>query len=217
MPIDQMHPRNKPSHPLLIQWLARDLVDHDYDLTRLIRGMVMSRTYSRTSLWLADDRPTPDLFAVASVRPLTPYQYAAALRLASSSPARFAADLSPEVAASRIESLENGSRGLARQFEQPGADFQVSVTEALLLSNSEEVTNELLRDAGDTLVGVLKTMTDSQAVVETAVWNVLSRAPADDERKLLVDFFTRHGDDRLKASQQLVWSLLTSSELRFNY
>ena len=75
----------------------------------------------------------------------------------------------------------------------------------------------LIRDAGDTLVGVLKKMTDSQTVVETAVWNVLSRAPADDERKILVEFYARHGDDRLKASQQLVWSLLTSSELRFNY
>ena len=122
-----------------------------------------------------------------------------------------------EDAASRLESLENSSRGLAAEFEQPGADFQVSVTEALLLSNSEKVSNELLRDASDTLVGVLKTMTDPQAVVETAVWNVLSRDPADDERKLLVDFYAQHGDDRLKASRQLVWSLLTSSELRFNY
>ena len=217
MPIDQMHPRNEPSHPLLMEWLARDLVDHDYDLTRLVRGLVMSIAYSRTSRWKTDNRPTPDLFAVASVRPLTPYQYAVALHLASSSPARFAGDLTAEEAASRLESLENSSRGLAVQFEQPGEDFQVSVTEALLLSNSEKVNNELLRDAGDTLVGVLKTMTDLQAVVETAVWNVLSRDPADDERKLLVDFYARHGDDRLKASRQLVWSLLMSSELRFNY
>ena len=217
MPLDQMHPRNEPSHPLLMEWLARDLVDHDYDLTRLIRGMVMSEVYSRTSLWWADNRPTPDLFAVASVRPLTPYQYASALRLASSSPVRFSDNVSAEVTASRLESLENSARGLAGKFEQPGEDFQVSVTEALLLSNSEAVTNELLRDSGDSLVGVLKKMKDSQTVVETAVWNVLSRAPTDDERKILGDFYTRHGDDRLKASQQLVWSLLTSSELRFNY
>ena len=113
--------------------------------------------------------------------------------------------------------MENSARGLANRFEQPGEDFQVSVTEALLLSNSEQVTNELLRDAGDTLVGTLKSMTDPQAVVEMAVWNVLSRPPADDERQLLVDFYVSHGDDRLKASQQLVWCLLTSSELRFNY
>lgn len=217
MPIDQMHPHNAPSHPLLMQWLARDLADHGYDLTRLIRGLVMSQAYARSSLWPADNRPAPDLFAVAAVRPLTPLQYAVSLRLAGSSPARFPGDLSGEEAAARIESLEAGARGLANRFEQPGEDFQVSVTEALLLSNSEQVTSELLRDAGDTLVGTLKAMPDPQAAVELAVWNVLSRPPDEDERQLLVDFYASHGEDRLKASQQLVWSLLTSSELRFNY
>lgn len=217
MPIDQMHPENAPSHPLLMEWLARDLVDHNYDLTRLVRGLVLSDAYARSSLWKSGERPAPDLFAVAAVRPLTPFQYAASLRLASSSPARFSGDLAEAEVASRLESLENSARGLANRFDQPGEDFQVSVTEALLLSNSEQVTNELLRDAGDTLVGTLKEMADPQAVVELAVWNVLSRPPSDDEREILVDFYTSHGEDRLKASQQLVWALLTSSELRFNY
>jgi len=217
MPIDQMHPENAPSHPALMEWLARDLVDHGYDLTRLVRGLVMSKAYARTSLWPSGDRPRPDLFAVASVRPLTPSQYASSLRLASTAPARFADDVSPEETSQRIKALEDSARGLAKRFDQPGEDFQVSVTEALLLSNSEQVANELLRDAGDTLVGTLKSMSDPPAIVDAAVWNVLSRAPADDERQLLVDFYNGHGEDRLKASQQLVWSLLTCSELRFNY
>lgn len=217
MPIDQMHPENEPSHPQLMAWLARDLVDHDYDLTRLVRGLVMSRTYSRSSHWATDSRPRPDLFAVASVRPLTPHQYATTLRLASSSPDRFSADLTVEDVAARLGSLENSARSLAKRFEQPGENFQVSVTEALLLSNNEQVMNELLRDANDTLTGSLQRYTDTAEVVEAAVWNVLSRAPTDEERELLGDFFDRQRDDRLKASRQLVWSLLTSSELRFNF
>ncbi|MGV2340576.1 MAG UNVERIFIED_CONTAM: DUF1553 domain-containing protein [Planctomycetaceae bacterium] len=31
--------------------LAEDFVQHDYDLRRLIRGIVLSRTYSRSSRW----------------------------------------------------------------------------------------------------------------------------------------------------------------------
>ena len=38
MPLDQMHSENPPSHPELLQWLARDMVEHGYDLRRLIRG-----------------------------------------------------------------------------------------------------------------------------------------------------------------------------------
>ena len=217
MPVDQMHPENEPSHPLLMQWLARDLIAHNYDLTRLVRGLVMSKTYSRSSQWATDGRPRPDLFAVAAVRPLTPHQYATTLRLASSSPDRFSADLTLEEIASRLASLENSARSLAKRFEQPGENFQVSVTEALLLSNNEQVMNELLRDASETLAGSLQTNMETAAVVETAVWNVLSRSPTNEEREILGGFYDAQRDDRLKASRQLVWSLLTSSELRFNY
>src|SRR5262249_5539292 len=44
-PLDQMHSENKPTHPKLLQWLARDTAAHNYDLRRLIRGIVLSQTY----------------------------------------------------------------------------------------------------------------------------------------------------------------------------
>src|SRR4029077_18069985 len=57
MPLDQMHSANPPSHPELLQWLARDVVSHQYDLRRLIRGLVLSRAYARGSRWEDDDPP----------------------------------------------------------------------------------------------------------------------------------------------------------------
>src|SRR5262245_3459988 len=58
MPLDQMHSANKPSHPDLLAWLARDLAGHGYDLRRLVRGLVSSRAYARASR--SDDPSEPD-------------------------------------------------------------------------------------------------------------------------------------------------------------
>src|SRR5438552_814370 len=49
MPLDQMHSENPPSHPELLQWLARDMADHGFDLRRLLRGIVLSNAYARSS------------------------------------------------------------------------------------------------------------------------------------------------------------------------
>src|SRR5205814_6336734 len=102
MPLDQMHSANEPSHPELLQWLARDLVEHRYDLRRLIRGLVLSKAYSRSSrvpLTLPSPPggegqkrgtgpvPRPDPFAGAPVRARTPVQPATSLRLATADPA----------------------------------------------------------------------------------------------------------------------------------
>jgi mono/diheme cytochrome c family protein len=49
MPVDQMHGQNKPSHPELLVWLAREMVRQKYDLKTLVRGLVLSDAYARNS------------------------------------------------------------------------------------------------------------------------------------------------------------------------
>src|SRR5262249_31307859 len=71
-PLDQMHSANPPSHPELLQWLARDLIEHGYDLRRLVRGLVLSNAYARGSRWPNGEMPEEKHFAVAQLRPLTP-------------------------------------------------------------------------------------------------------------------------------------------------
>ena len=88
MPLDQMHSANPPSHPELLQWLARDLVEHRYDIRRLVRGLVLSRAYARSSRWDGDEPAPQPLFAVAAPRPLTPMQLATSMRLAATAPSQ---------------------------------------------------------------------------------------------------------------------------------
>ena len=216
MPLDQMHSENPASHPELLQWLARDLAQHKYDLRRLIRGLVLSNTYARDSRYEGTTQPAARLFAVARVRALTPLQLAASLRVASADPVNLTAG-KPEEVERRLEGLENSARGMAREFAEPNDDFQVSVTEALLFSNSERMQRELLSDGGDRLVGRLKQIKDAKELVDTAVRSVMSRPATAEEQKLLGEYLRQRAGRQVEACRQVVWALLTSPEFRFNH
>lgn len=218
MPIDQMHSANAPSHPDLLSWLARDVVTHDYDLKRLVRGLVLSQAYGRSSRWETSDRPSPKLFAVAAVRPLTPMQYSLSLALATSKPETISQQAGDAgVWVNRRRELESQAQGFAQQIELPGENFQVSVSEALLFSNSDKVQNEFLRDGGDRLIGVLKDTTDRPQLIQTAFASVFSRPPQPEETEAFVKYLDARQDRLVPACQQIVWTLITSGEFRFNY
>lgn len=219
MPLDQMHSANDPSHPDLLRWLARDALHHDFDVIRLTRGIVLSKTYSRSSRWdSASDRPEPHHFAVANVKPLSPMQYSVSLCLATRPAALAAQQLArPEEWVHHRRNLEGQAYGFAQQLESPGENFQVSVSEALHFSNGPQVQNEYLRDSGDRLLGEVKAITDQKQRIEHMYLNILSRLPAPDEVQVLSDYLAARADRPAEACQQLVWSLVTGGEFRFNY
>ncbi|HEY7326650.1 MAG TPA: DUF1549 domain-containing protein [Gemmataceae bacterium] len=217
MPLDQMHSENPASHPELLDWLARDLVEHHYDLRRLIRGLVLSLAYARDSRWDKGEAPPPSLFAAARLRPLTPMQLAVSLRLAVTDPQSLSATLKPEELDKRLEGLESSAGSLARLLEQPGDDFQVGVSEALLFSNGPAIEKDLLANGGNRLLDRLNQINNEMEAIDLAVRTILCRPPRDDERKLLGDYLKQRADRRVEARRQMAWALLTSAEFRFNY
>jgi len=217
MPLDQMHSANPPSHPELLAWLERDMITHQYDMSRLIRGLVTTRAYARDSRWASAESPDPSLFAVAAVRPLTPLQLGGSLWIATTDP-----DSLPEFNptkddhARHADDLANRGGSLASALAQPGESYQISVSEALLLSNGDRL-NELLGDGGDRLVGRLAKMDDRDAQVDLAVRTVLSRPADDEERDLLGAFLQQHADRPAEGCRELLWALVTGAEFRFNH
>src|SRR5581483_2585279 len=72
-PVDQMHSANPPAIPDLLEFLADDLVDHGYDLARLIAGLLSSKVYQLSSTKATTTRASGERhFAKAELRPLTP-------------------------------------------------------------------------------------------------------------------------------------------------
>ncbi len=216
-PVDQMHSGNPPSHPDLLDWLARDLVEHGYDLQRLIRGMVLSEAYRRSSVWESGERPYPDLFAVANVKPLTPRQLGMALLFATANPERLPSDGKPETWASLVNQYDGRANGFAANIEAPSEDFQVSVSEALLFSNNDRIAADYLGNSQEKLLSQLEKSEDRAAGLQTAAWSVLSRSLNDEELKLLGDYLAAREDRLNEGWKQVVWAFITSPEFRFNH
>jgi hypothetical protein len=215
-PLDQMHSENPPSHPELLAWLARDTAEHGYDLRRVIRGIVMSKTYSRSSKYDSQTRPDPKLFAVARVRPLTPLQLTTSLKIAATDPAAFEGK-KPVEFEKQVEQLEGSARGLAAFLAQPTDNFQVGVGEALLFSNGDRVMKEFLTDGPGTLLGKVKTLNDPTASVELLVRSAYGRAPTAGEKAALVAYVEKRADRPAEAYRQVLWALVTGPEFRFCY
>jgi hypothetical protein len=142
-----------------------------------------------------------------------PTQLGAAVRLALNNPKSYRVD-QPDEYAKRIEQLAAGGRGWADKFEMPRDDFQISVDEALFFTNNERTLREI-SDLG--LAARLKELPDDNERITAAYWNILQREPDDEERKALLEYLSARSDRSEEAYRQIVWSLVTCTEFRFNY
>ena len=215
-PLDQMHSENPASHPDLLAWLARDTAAHGYDLKRLIRGITMSKAYSRGSRYPTEAAPDARLFAVARLKPLTPMQLATSLKIAASDPAALDGKKADEFEKA-VEQYESAARGFAGLIAQPGDNFQIGVGEALVFSNGDRLVKEFLTDGGGSLLARVKAAKDPAEAVALLVKVAYGRAPTADERATLTAYLTKRADRRPEAYRQLLWALVTGPEFRFNY
>lgn len=208
--VDQMHAGNDPSHPELLTWLARDLITHQYDLKRLITGLVSSRAYARSSEWNGNPPPR-NLFAVAPTRPLSPAQWAMSYHFANQ-PEVFKADDSAEVRQKKLADVEKAV-GTFGFIEQPFDDFHVGIDEPLKLSNDEGV----LKAMGGKLIPALRKLPDARQQIDEATWTVLSRPATSEEHKLFGEYLQQRKDRPEAGLQQVFWALINSPEFRFNH
>jgi hypothetical protein len=178
--------------------------------------VVLSQTYGRTSVWEHGERPYADLFAVAVVKPLTPRQLGMSLSFATTSPDTFAADPKP-VWPTLVKSHESRVESIASNLEAPSEDFQVSVSEALLFSNSDRIAADYLGSSKDKLLSYLQSQTDRTQALQAAAWNVLSRPFDEQELQLLNDYLAEREDRLAEGWKQVLWALITGPEFRFNH
>jgi hypothetical protein len=201
MRVDQMHSENPGSHPELLEWLARDLIAHQWDMRRTVSGLVASRAYSRSSRWTGPI-PAKELFAVAELRPLTPMQFGMSVLVAGDSTFDTAAPADLERKIGDLESRAQGFVGTL--LEQPLLEgFQINVREPLAISNDPA----RLKAIGAAIVPNLLKLTDTQQQIDSATWAVLSRVPSPSESDILANYVDSQSklsvEDRARIEQTI--------------
>jgi hypothetical protein len=73
-PVDDFNSFNEATHPELLEYLGQDLIDNNYDIKRLYRAILKSKTYQLSSIGKHKDAQIWH-FAAAPVRQLTPEQF----------------------------------------------------------------------------------------------------------------------------------------------
>lgn len=222
-PIEYDHPANPPSHPELLDHLAKDFAARKYDVKAFMRDLALSRAYQRASEPPKGvNDPDPAKFTTAPLRPLTPEQFAWSILQAMGELDAERKALGPKATEAALYAKYAGQAApIVKLFaNQPGepatGDFEATIDQTLFLRNSEQIRNLLAPRAGD-LADRLNNLKDAGPFAEELYLSVLTRFPAREETKDVADYLARRSADRQVAVQELIWALATSAEFRFNH
>ncbi|QDV57307.1 hypothetical protein Mal33_33110 [Rosistilla oblonga] len=202
-PFDEMDSVHPPSHPELLDWLATEFAESNYDIRSLVRSLALSDAYqldSRQPVGVDD----PASFAWYLERRLTGEQLARSIQLIAEG--KFTNDVE-----------------LIKQFRQQISDVLldetvVGVDDTLFLTNGRGLDN-YLRSSRDK-AGLLAELNGSESHrqrAERLFQSVFLRAPDGDETKAVVDYLNARNDDLPAALQQVLWSMINSAEFQFNH
>ncbi len=217
-PVDDLRASNPPSNPALLHALTEELAAGGYDLRKLVRTIVSSRTYQSTSRSVPGNKPDDRFSSHSLVRPLPAQVLADAISQATGVPDQYAGQ-APGTRAVQLldgrvpsETLDALGRCL-REGPCDPAGLQGGLPAALHLINGEGINAKLSSGVAERLT---REGLSDRAMVEELFLRTLSRFPDERERseceKLLAS-----SPARRERIQDLFWALLNSREFAFNH
>ncbi len=225
---DDLRPSNPPSNPQLLDYLARELVDHKYDMKHIYRLILNSRTYQLSSQGNDANRNDAAFFSHYVVKRLPAEQLLDALLQAGETTETFSSII-PEPYTRLIDfravQLTDGSVGnpFLELFGRPPRDTpyesercsQISMRQTLTLFNSSDIDRKVNNSARLKRL-IQEKKTDAQ-VIEELYLAALSRFPTPDELQKVGQYLGKDPKARMQAAQDLLWAIFNTREFLFNH
>lgn len=216
-PIDEPGDDNPPSHPELLDELARQLGNHQFDLKFLIRGLVTSKTYQLSSMTTHASQDDQRRFSRMAIKGMSPEQLFDSLAQATGY---------REVPNQNVRGFVFGINTPRGEFlsrfasQDKRTEHQTSILQALALMNGKFVADATSLDRSEVLAAVLDApFLDTTQRIETLYLAALTRKPRPEESERLLKYVTTGGvkGDGRAAMADVFWVLLNSSEFMLNH
>jgi hypothetical protein len=200
-PIDDFSQHNPPSHPELLDELAKRFLEQGFDLKLLIRAITMSRPYQLTSRQTDRTQEHARAFARMPVRGLSLHQARQVLVQATG--------MNPE---------QNDLTRLFGSDRPAPPEQQIGILWALAMMNGAGTKAATTPATAPVLNSILRSNPEGADRIEALYLTTLSRFPTADERERLqahIDHSTPSKRDA--AAADILWVLINSSEFLANH
>lgn len=221
--VDDLRLTNPASNEALLSAAARHLVDNKFDLKSLMRSILQSAAYQRSSRTLPENQGDERFYSRYYPRRLMAEVLLDAVSQVAGSPTQF-----PNYPATwRALQLPdaNVSSYFLKTFGRPDRvitcecerSAEPSMVQVLHISNGDTI-NKKLEAKGNRIDQLLSAGASHEAIIEEAYLSALSRFPTDDERAKMLAALSETADaDKRLAIEDLYWGILSSREFLFNH
>ena len=223
-PVDDFRSTNPPTHPRLLKALARDFREQGYDLKQLLRRMVLSETYQRSSTPYPGSETDRMNYSHSLPRPLDAEVLLDAVTSVTAVPQTFettdkgmappgtrAIELTmPDIFPSAFMDMY----GRTDRAQVPERSVEPSLNQALHLLVGSTYTEKLAAE-GSRLDRLMAAGATDAEIIEELYLAALTRYPRQEERDGLEQLIQRN-PSRGEGLKNLVWALLASREFAHN-
>ncbi|HWB12258.1 MAG TPA: DUF1549 and DUF1553 domain-containing protein [Pirellulales bacterium] len=220
--VDDMRLTNPASNEELLGAAARFLVDNKFDLKPLMRAILQSKTYQRSSQPLAENKSDARFYSRYYPRRLMAEVLLDAMSQVTGAPTQFGdyplgwrALQLPDASVDSyfLKTFGRPERIITCECERTAEPTMVQV---LHISNGNSL-NDKLQAKGNHLEHLLAAGAPDDKLIEEAYLSAFSRLPTDEEKSRLVAVLAEPGQDKRQVLEDLYWSVLSSREFLFNH